>query len=114
MLAVTGKKISELYDDIRNEFGKRYMLEENYSFRPEKKAALLKMLMEDKKLPAFETEVDRTSYMDGCKVYFKNGGWVCVRFSGTEPLLRIFCEMPDKLLAERTADAFRSMLGIEE
>ncbi|MBO5620391.1 MAG: phosphoglucomutase/phosphomannomutase family protein [Butyrivibrio sp.] len=114
MLAVTGKKISELYDDIKNEFGKRYMFEENYSFRPEKKAALLKMLMEDKKLPAFETEVDRTSYMDGCKVYFKNGGWVCVRFSGTEPLLRIFCEMPDKGLAERTADAFRSMLGIEE
>lgn len=27
-------------------------------------------------------------------VYFKDGGWVIGRFSGTEPLLRIFCEMP--------------------
>ena len=38
-------------------------------------------------------ETDHVSYMDGCKVYFKNGGWVIARFSGTEPLLRIFCEM---------------------
>ena len=34
-----------------------------------------------------------TSYMDGCKVYFKNGGWVIARFSGTEPLLRIFLSL---------------------
>ncbi len=40
------------------------------------------------------------SYSDGAKVYFKNGGWVIARFSGTEPLLRIFCEMEDKAQAE--------------
>lgn len=39
-------------------------------------------------------EIDHISYLDGSKVYFKNGGWLIARFSGTEPLLRIFCEMP--------------------
>ncbi len=112
MLAVTGKKISEMFDDIQEEFGRFYMLENNYSFRAEKKGEYQKILLEDKVVPAFETEVDRTSYMDGCKVYFKNGGWVCVRFSGTEPLLRIFCEMPDKGLAERTCDAYKNLLGL--
>ena len=112
MLAVTGKKISEMFDDIQEEFGKFYMLENNYSFRDEKKSEYQKILLEDKVVPAFETEVDRTSYMDGCKVYFKNGGWVCVRFSGTEPLLRIFCEMPDKGLAERICDAYKNLLGL--
>ncbi len=112
MLAVTGKKISEMFDDIQEEFGRFYMLENNYSFRAEKKDEYQKILLEDKVVPAFETEVDRTSYMDGCKVYFKNGGWVCVRFSGTEPLLRIFCEMPDKGLAERTCDAYKNLLGL--
>ena len=28
---------------------------------------------------------------DGCKVYF-DGGWIIVRFSGTEPRVRIFAE----------------------
>ncbi len=114
MLAVTGKKISEMYDDIRDEFGRFYMLEQNYSFRAEKKPEYQKILMEDKTIPTFETEIDRTSYLDGCKVYFKNGGWVCVRFSGTEPLLRIFCEMPDKALAEKTCDAYKNLLGLED
>ena len=114
MLAVTGKKISELYDDIREEFGEFFMIENNYSFRAEKKPEYQKILMESKVVPAFETEIARTSYLDGCKVYFKNGGWVCVRFSGTEPLLRIFCEMPDKALAEKTCDAYKNLLGLEE
>ncbi|WP_026496889.1 phosphoglucomutase/phosphomannomutase family protein [Butyrivibrio sp. WCD3002] len=114
MLAVTGKKISEMYDDIREEFGQFYMLENNYSFRAEKKPEYQRILMEDKVVPTFETEVASTSYLDGCKVYFKNGGWVCVRFSGTEPLLRIFCEMPDKALAEKTCDAYKNLLGLEE
>ena len=29
--------------------------------------------------------------MDGCKVYLEDG-WVIVRFSGTEPRVRIFAE----------------------
>ncbi len=114
MLAVTGKKISEMYDDIQEEFGRFYMLEENFSFRAEKKPEYQKLLMEDKVVPTFECEVERTSYLDGCKVYFKNGGWVCVRFSGTEPLLRIFCEMPDRALAQKTSDAYKNLLGLSD
>lgn len=54
----------------------------------------MKTLMEEKKLPTMPFEIEKVSYLDGCKVYFKNGGWVVSRFSGTEPLIRIFAEMP--------------------
>ncbi|MBQ8802003.1 MAG: hypothetical protein IJZ53_00005 [Tyzzerella sp.] len=47
------------------------------------------------------------SYEDGCKVYFTNGGWIIARFSGTEPLLRIFCEMPTKKEAARMSKLFQ-------
>ena len=114
MLAVTGRRISEIYDDIRQEFGTYYMIEKNYSFRASKKPEYQKILMEDKALPEFPVEIQKTSYMDGCKVYFKNGGWICARFSGTEPLLRIFCEMNDKDLAEGICRIFRDFLGLEE
>ncbi len=113
MLAVTGRKISEIYDDIRKEFGTFYMVEKNYSFKEANKPLYHKILMEDRVIPDLKVEILKTSYMDGCKVYFKNGGWVCARFSGTEPLLRIFCEMPDKALAEDVCNTYREFLGIE-
>ena len=37
---------------------------------------------------------ERISYMDGCKVYMK-GGWIIVRFSGTEPRVRIMAAHVD-------------------
>ena len=51
------------------------------------------------------------SYRDGCKVYFDNG-WIIARFSGTEPLLRIFCEMPSRKEAEQACEEFRQFLGL--
>lgn len=111
MLAVTGKKMSELYDEITGQFPPHYMAETDFQFRPEQKPEILKTLMEDKELPEFSEPVTHTSYADGCKVYFEEG-WIIARFSGTEPLIRIFCEMPDRERAERTCEEFRQFLGL--
>jgi len=97
MVAVTGKKLSQLMAQIKEEFGNPYMEECSFEFLPERKPELMKRMFEDKELPNLAPyAIDRVSYMDGCKVYFSNGGWVVIRFSGTEPLLRVFCEMPTK------------------
>ena len=65
-------------------------------------------------MPEFEEKIERISYLDGCKVYFENTGWVLIRFSGTEPLLRIFCEMPGTDAAEAAAicEKVRIQFGI--
>ena len=88
------------------------MAETDFKFSPEKKVEVNKMLMEDKKIPEFPYEIDHVSYMDGCKVYFKNGGWIIGRFSGTEPLIRIFCEMPSMAEAEKCCEIFKAFLGL--
>lgn len=95
MMARVGRKLSEINQDIVDECGTIYMEERDYKFSQEKKDAIQQMIMADKRLPELPFEVDRVSYLDGCKVYFVNSGWVVCRFSGTEPLLRIFCEMPE-------------------
>ena len=46
-------------------------------------------------------------------MYFKNGGWIIARFSGTEPLLRIFCEMADPKDAVRMCESFEEFLDIK-
>ena len=71
-----------------------------------------KIIFEDKNLPDFSNEVERVGYEDGCKGYFKNGDFVICRFSGTEPLLRIFAESGNKETAAQYITDFKTFLNI--
>lgn len=113
MIAVTGKKLSEIMEDVRKECGEIHMEERDYKFTNEKKAQIFQVLMEEKLLPELPEEIDHISYLDGSKVYFKNGGWVIARFSGTEPLLRIFCEMPTMESAQDICEIYESFLDLK-
>ena len=113
MIAVTGKKLSEIVKDIEKECGSIFMEERDYKFNQEKKNSIHKILLEEKKLPCLPFAIADVSYLDGSKVYFENGGWVTARFSGTEPLLRIFCEMPAKDEAVRVCGIYEDFLGLK-
>ncbi len=114
MIAVTGKKLSEIYGEIQEECGAIFMEERDYKFNQEKKERIQGLLIGEKKLPELPYEIDRVSYLDGSKVYFKNGGWVIGRFSGTEPLLRIFCEMPEPEMAKQVCGIYEAFLGLKK
>ncbi|NLO84700.1 MAG: phosphoglucomutase/phosphomannomutase family protein [Clostridiales bacterium] len=111
MLSVTGKKLSELIEEIYAEFGTAYMAENDWPFDQDFKDKLINMLMVEKKLPTFPIPIVGTNYTDGCKVLFENG-WIIARFSGTEPRLRIFCEMPTRLEAERMIRVMAEFMGL--
>lgn len=112
MVSVTNKSPSEIMDGLEEEFGHFEMVEDNLRFAPEQKDEFNKILMIDKKLPEFAEKIKRAGYEDGCKVYFENGDFVICRFSGTEPLLRIFAESGTKEKAEEYITAFRKFLSI--
>lgn len=112
MIAKTGRSLSELWNDIEEAYGKCEMAERDYHFTMAKRTEMYTMLLEDKLLPSFDLPVKKVSYQDGCKVYFENGGWIIARFSGTEPLLRIFCEMPNMELADQIADVMEKFLDL--
>lgn len=109
---MTGKKLSQIAEDIEKEYGAIFMEERDYKFTEERKKEIHKTLMEDKLLPQMDFTIEKVSYLDGCKVYFNNSGWIIARFSGTEPLLRIFCEMPDKKDAARLCEIFEEFLSL--
>ncbi len=112
MISVTGKNPGEIRRELENEFGKFVMSEDNIRFPEENKAEVNETVMIKKELPVFNSEVERVSYEDGCKVYFKNGDFVSCRFSGTEPLLRIFAESSSKETADEYISAFRLFLNL--
>lgn len=112
MMCVTGKRLAEMLDEIHEQFGDFIMTEGDFRFSHEKKEELIHLLFEEKKLPDFGIPVDHVSYADGAKIYFKNGGWIIARFSGTEPLIRVFTEMSTKEEAERISQIMRAFLGL--
>ena len=114
MIAVTGQKLSEIIKDVEAKYGKIQMEERDYRFTEEKKQEVMKVLYEEKKLPDLPFEIEKVSYLDGSKVFFKNGGWIIARFSGTEPLIRIFCEMPDPDDAAKLCTVYEEFLGLKD
>ena len=114
MIAVTGMKLSEIMEMIRTEFGGMALEERDYRFSQKKKEDIFASLLEKKELPDFPYEIADISYLDGLKICLKDGGWISVRFSGTEPLLRIFCEMKNKKDAADFCELFEKFLELSE
>lgn len=112
MVCVTGKTPSQIMDELEEQFGHYEMVEDNLHFRPEMKSVIDNFIMVEKKLPDFGADIERVSYEDGCKVYFAGGDFAICRFSGTEPLLRIFAESGNKETASGYICAFKKFLNV--
>lgn len=113
MLSVVEKSPSEIMDELEAKYGKYVMVEDNITFTLEQKSTVNRIIFEEKKIPFFGKPVTRVSYEDGCKVYFADNSFVICRFSGTEPLLRIFAEAADEATAKGYIEAFRDLLALE-
>lgn len=111
MLSVTGKKLSELVEELYALYGRRYMAEYDWPFDAANQPRLSALLTGDA-LPEFSQKPLSVSDLDGRKIEFPNG-WLIARFSGTEPRLRVFCEMPTQAEAERYSQVMASFLNLQ-
>ncbi|MBQ1936060.1 MAG: phosphoglucomutase/phosphomannomutase family protein [Clostridia bacterium] len=112
MLSTTGKSIAELLEEIYARYGVCKMTEFDTKFSQAKKDEIHDLLFVQKKVPTFPIGIEKISYADGMKIYFENGGWIIARFSGTEPLIRIFCEMESVEKAEAITQILRTFVGL--
>ena len=93
MVASIGKSISEFWNELEQKFGKYFTGEFNLSFTEQEKERINNELIVKKLVPDFNgRKLEKVGYSDGVKFYFANGSYVCCRFSGTEPLLRLSAE----------------------
>ena len=111
MLSVSGKKLSELVQDMYDRYGEMHSAEYDWALTEEKKEEIRHLMMTEKKLPDFGKTFEKVSYMDGCKVYFSDG-WVILRFSGTEPRIRIFAEAPTVRQADELVRSMADFVGL--
>jgi phosphomannomutase len=113
MVARSGKKLSEIYADIVERYGELVMEESSYGYTPARRDELQRRIFEEHELPVFDREIDRTSWEDGCKVYFADDSWLTIRFSGTEPVIRVFAEAPTAQEAQELSRTVADHYGLK-
>ena len=111
MISVTRKPLSALVQEIYDEYGEMHMAEYDWALTEESKQSIQKTILEDKLLPDFSLPIEKVSYLDGCKVYFENG-WIIVRFSGTEPRVRVFAERDTLRNADKLVEIMANFVGL--
>ncbi len=99
IMAVRRKKLSELVQELFDEYGEFHFGRiDSHVTEAEKKKIVSFYSRLPKKIGSFI--VNRIDTTDGYK-FFVNGGWILVRASGTEPLIRFYAEAdtPKKMRA---------------
>jgi phosphomannomutase len=88
----TGKKPTELLKDLFAKVGGEYFydrVDSPFSGDPE---ARKKMILDAKPATLGGLKVTELVTIDGFQFRLEDGGWMLIRFSGTEPILRVYCE----------------------
>jgi len=113
MLARTGQKVSELLDRIYAITGRLYFVEENLPATPEMRIAVPKKMKEAPSAQIGPYRVVKISQADGTKLYLENDNWALLRFSGTEPVLRLTVEADTQQKAEELLEWLRQFVTAE-
>ncbi len=107
VMAVRHKKLSELVAELMDEFGWHYFNRYDAHLTEKEKQRILKVYRKGVKQIA-GLPVVRVETKDGFKL-FVDQGWVLVRASGTEPLIRFYAEADTPERVEALLTAARSV-----
>jgi len=104
LLAVSGKKPTELIRDMWKEFGEFHFGRRDLHIPIEAGLAVVQTLKSAPPAGFAGRKVESVGTLDGSKVFLEKDSWILFRQSGTEPLLRVYCEAPsmaavDEILA---------------
>lgn len=111
MMVKRGKKLSELVQELFDEFGPHYNARIDVHTTAEQKQTILDRLAQGGLTQIGGQPVRRLDAMDGFQ-HFGDGERLLVRPSGTEPVLRIYSEAPTMARAEALLDDAASQLGV--
>lgn len=95
LLQISGRTLSEMVQEIFKRYGRAYYKRYDLHAQEDKKKKL-SWLMEHPPEKLLSYKVREVNTTDGLKLIFENDGWILFRASGTEPLIRVYAEMPEE------------------
>ena len=113
MMVRTGKGVSQLLEWLYDTVGARYHYSRrDVRFPPEQREAISGRIQNAKPTTISGLAVAGLDTIDGFKFKLADGGWLLVRFSGTEPILRVYCETADPGKVEQLLDEGLRLAGL--
>jgi phosphomannomutase len=88
----TGKTLKELCEEIYGIVGTFVYERNDLHIENDKKNAIIKKATDGGYTQFGKYTFNRIESIDGIKYHLDNGGWIMLRASGTEPLLRVYAE----------------------
>jgi phosphomannomutase len=110
LMAWHGKSLGELLAALTAEFGEYHYGRVDLDLKPGQKEKAIAHFSDAKLTLILDMPVVGRENMDGIKLYLSDGGWVMVRASGTENLLRVYCETSRPETTQRVLKAVTKMV----
>jgi phosphomannomutase len=108
LLAASGKTCTELIHDLWEEFGEFHYDRRDLHVPIETGQAVVAKWKTDPPSTFAGRRVQDVGKLDGAKVFLEKDSWILFRQSGTEPLLRVYCEATTpSAVAEIMAEGLR-------
>ena len=105
LMAWHGKSLGELLKSLYDEFGEFHYGRIDLDVKPGQKEKAIDYFSDGKCKELLNLAVTRRENLDGIKIYLADVGWVMVRASGTENLLRVYSETNKIETTRRVLDA---------
>jgi phosphomannomutase len=111
-MAVTGRTLRGLVDYLFQQIGPHYYRRIDLAYDASQRENVLSRMQQARPETLAGLKVTGLVTVDGYRFDLEDGGWLIVRFSGTEPLLRIYCETIHGDRLQALLDAGRELAGI--
>ncbi|MCM8814256.1 MAG: phosphoglucomutase/phosphomannomutase family protein, partial [Candidatus Omnitrophica bacterium] len=113
MAAREKKTLSVLLRELRARYGSYYADKINVHLRPEQQRQVLKKIERYRTAKSFAgMAIRRRDFRDGCKLLFAEDHWVLFRASGTEPVVRCYCEASSRARLRALVALAKKELGV--
>ncbi len=104
LMAWHGKGLGELVQQMQTEFGEHHYGRVDLELKPGQKERAIKHFANKKMTRWLNWKISKREDLDGVKLIFGDAGWLLVRASGTEPMLRLYAETPRADTTRRILD----------
>ena len=108
----TGKTPSQLLSYLYSKVGEHYYDRIDLHFPEEKRQAIIKRVQDGAPKSIENVKVARLDTQDGFRFILADNSWLLIRFSGTEPILRIYAETNDTERVKRMLQFGRELAGV--
>jgi alpha-D-glucose phosphate-specific phosphoglucomutase len=115
MMLKTGKSPSELVTTLFDKLGQAYYYDRiDVRFPEEKRPQARARLADTDPDTIAGVPVTAKITLDGYKYELGDKGWLLIRFSGTEPIIRVYCEVTDKELVQPVLQGGLELAGLKD